>query len=220
MTYRGRAHRRGARWALVTQVEDRSEATALSETLESHGVGSFIESRETGWALFAEHSDRALARALCDTGVELAPHDLCQLDQFRGPPARRSGRRLGKTSAVLLGLAGIVTAGAGAGAFASAPAVSHDASHWTASKRAFHADDDRDGTIDRVVVVDRPGGVPSSVSVDHDRDGVLDRFIHLDRVAGHATVLRDVDGDGLPDPAPKLSGTPGARGTAPSTPAP
>lgn len=171
-------------WVLAASSELREDVDAHAIELRAHGVPVVLERDGDTWLVLVPLEDRGLA-----VGLIGAPDDVGDLLAEREAPRRTGWWR---TAAVL---------GAGTLALAAMVAVTPgetDASHWSASGRAYHSDDDGDGTIDRIVICNSER-IPTSVWLDRDHDGVLDRMVRFDREHGLLEELYDDDGDGAPD---------------------
>jgi len=177
--------RTASAWTHVITVESFDGAKRHFHELEDHGVESLIERTPSGWSLLVARSDHALAAGL--VGLE-APSASVQ-----PPPRISKGARFSARAAVL----GVVAAASFSLGATASVAPSSQVSGWSGSGQAYHADDDGDGTIDRVVVRG-DDGVPSAVWIDDDHDGVLDRFLGLDQPES-IVELRDGDDSGFPD---------------------
>lgn len=169
-------------------------------------------------AALSQKLDRAHAQELCDQldsfgiGHELAGEaglfvvrvgsaDLALARALTGQagiePAARppAGARLLRRAAILPLVGAAVAVGAWVGGGAS-PAVAATAAVDGYHGSVYQSDDDGDGYVDRKVVFDAHG-IPASVIQDIDHDGVMDRF--LDIGVDEVVVHHDDDRDGIPD---------------------
>ncbi len=188
------------RWMLVATDASLARVRDQAAELANHAVPSIVERVEPDWALLVTRDDLPVALAL--VGPESGDDERSSrtLERLLDPSPTNRGPQDWARVSIRTALGSVLAFGVASAAiagFAAAPTAA-DASHWTESGRAYHSDDNADGSIDRVVIRGADG-VPAAVWIDRDLDGVLDRFVHFDHRTGAIQELLDGDRDGFPE---------------------
>lgn len=175
---------RRSRRVVLTKKLQRAHAQSLCDQLDSYGIGHELADDQGLFVVWVRRSDLALARALTGiAGVEpVAP---------QGSPRALLLRRAAILPLLVACPVAFVT-------WWSSPQEQGVASVEGYRANVFHADDDHDGHVDRMVVFGADGK-PTTVLQDRDGDGLMDRFLRIE--PERVVEFIDRDGDGFPEPA-------------------